>query len=87
MPVKRRRSKHSEYRITPAAVAAFRANDSSALALALNLRPWEDCPLDVDDGPAPAYEKTDEFWRKAQELRRALIAATQQPERGRKRSD
>lgn len=75
MPVKLRRSKRTN-RITGAAVAAYRAGDSSALMFALEMGPWETSPLDADDGPAPAWLKGDRErrdWEQAQELRRALM--------------
>lgn len=73
MPVKRRASKHREHRITPEAVEAFRAGDYTALHRALNLRPWEDSPLDVDFDPPPDW--ANDSWPQAVELRRELMEA------------
>jgi|GEM_PF-2297577 len=70
MPVKRRLAKVRENRITPEAVAAFNAEDRTALADALRLRPWEISPLEVCDGPSPypAGSGGCTTWQKALEL-------------------
>lgn len=47
MPVKRRIAKVRDHRVTPEAIAAFRAGDERGLHAALGLRPWEASPLDV----------------------------------------
>ena len=52
MPIKRRVAKVRNDRITPEAIAAFRAGDELALHRALNLRPWQPSPI-VVDGPNP----------------------------------
>ncbi len=75
MPTKRqRKTRKLASRITPAAVAAFKAGDERALYEAIGQRPWEYSPLDVDDGPSPRPVHA-ELWTKAQELRAALEAA------------
>jgi hypothetical protein len=51
---------------------------SAQLHAALGLRPWDECPLFVDDGPPQAWRDTAEqiaAYTKAQDLRRQLIAA------------
>ena len=50
MPASRRRAKVRRARITPEAVAAFRARDWIQLHRALGLKPWEASPLDVRPG-------------------------------------
>src|SRR5689334_2775915 len=45
MPIKRRRAKEREHRITPEVIAAWEAADFSALHAALDLKPWEASPL------------------------------------------
>jgi hypothetical protein len=64
-------------RITPDAIAAFRASDEAALHLALRLPPWHISPLTVGDGPSPYPPNAmgRETWAQAQELRRALEEA------------
>lgn len=77
MPVKRRTPK-ARTRITHEAVEAFRVGDRAALYTAINQRPWEPSPLDVDDGPSPwpAGSGGSIAWPEMQELRRDLLAAT-----------
>jgi hypothetical protein len=65
-------------RITPEAVAAFKAKDWTALHLALGLKPWEMNPLDVHkksepsrDNPSPWFQS----WWKVRRLRKELEAA------------
>ncbi|WP_394889549.1 hypothetical protein ACG873_30260 [Mesorhizobium sp. AaZ16] len=76
MPLKRRALK-ARRRITPEAVAAYRAADWQALYFALDMRPWEISPLDVHDGrsPYPAGSGGAESWPTAQKLRIELEAA------------
>ena len=50
MPVKKRLAKVRQNRITPGAIAAFRAGDRKDLAEALELPPWHVSPLDVERG-------------------------------------
>ena len=47
MPVKRRAHKGRPHRVTPEAIDAFSAGDSSALHDALGLPPWVPSPLEV----------------------------------------
>lgn len=78
MPVKKRSAKVRPHRITPDAIAAFKAGDVSALHLALKLGPWVPSPLDVEPdepSPYPAGTGGAEYWPLAQELRRELIDA------------
>ena len=80
MPTTRKRkTRKLATRITPAAVAAFKAGDDRALYEAIGQRPWEPSPLDVDDGPPPRPHQA-EVWAKAQELRSALEAAVAETE-------
>jgi hypothetical protein len=76
MPTKRRVDKARRHRISPEAIAAYRAKDCNALHRALGLRPWQASPLRVDQGPGPggptAYAAS---WPQAQELQRELEAA------------
>ena len=75
MPTTRkRRARPMRAIVDAAAVKAFEEQDWSALHRALRLRPWEESPLRVDDGPAPDYCPADR-WEKAQALRAALIEA------------
>lgn len=57
MPVKKRNAKVRAHRITPEAVAAFKAGDSMALDRALGLRPWEPSPLETDDPEPPTWAR------------------------------
>jgi len=76
MPRKRRLPKRRT-RINALAIAAFAAGDEPALRRALELRPWEVSPLDVDDGPSPWPDGSAGAvgWKQAQELRRVIEAA------------
>ena len=66
-------------RVTPEVLAAFRAGDHEALAVALRLKPWEINPLDIaDDEPCPYQHSIGATsWEQALELRRELKAETQ----------
>ncbi len=60
------------------AIDAFRRGDDAALRAALQLRPWEVSPLEVDEGPSPWPAPGSQgavSWPKAQELRRRLKEA------------
>ncbi|WP_095087633.1 hypothetical protein [Mesorhizobium sophorae] len=79
MPVKRRSSKARQFKITPAVLAAFRADDDRALHVALNLPPWFPNPLFVDWPEPPVWARNDgtawtacwpEAWALRQELER-----------------
>jgi hypothetical protein len=77
MPVKRRVAKVREYRITPEAVAAFRAGDDTALCRLLGIRPWQASPLDAT-GPLPAWATDGPYaasWETARQLRYELEKA------------
>ncbi|MGE4254823.1 MAG: hypothetical protein AB7E84_06370 [Xanthobacteraceae bacterium] len=81
MPTRRTPINRSpQRRITPEAVAAFRAGDSDALGRALRLRPWEyPGPLDVTDSepcPYPPGSTAAVWWPRLLELRRELEEAT-----------
>ena len=80
MPVKVRKSKRPQYRITDEAVEAFARGDQMALHRALNLRPWHPSPLQVD-GPEPPdwgrsgtgwHDEWPVIWPLRQELERRL---------------
>lgn len=83
MPVKRRRPKAREHRITPEAIAAFEAGDYFRLHCALNLAPYQPSPLPesinglgVDPENPPTWRNLfTESWPLAVELQRELIAA------------
>lgn len=85
MPVKRRNAKGRRHRITPEAIAAYRARDYMGLHQALGLRPWEISPLPlevealgVDQNPPPEprqYGGWYDTWEQAQELQRLLEEA------------
>ncbi|WP_189375237.1 MULTISPECIES: hypothetical protein [unclassified Mesorhizobium] len=66
-------------RISPDAVAAFRAGDHQALATALGLLPWQPNPLDVDAPLPPAWASSGtawaQAWPEAFSLRQQLEAA------------
>ncbi|WIW51144.1 hypothetical protein LRP31_18805 [Mesorhizobium mediterraneum] len=51
MPVKRRRAKGKPFKITNAAIDAYRARDYLALHRALNLYPWEMSPIPAQFEP------------------------------------
>ncbi len=75
MPLKRRTAKQRDHRITPDAVAAFRAVDWLALHRALGLKPWEMSPLDVSgECPYPPGSGGGESWPMALALRDELQA-------------
>jgi hypothetical protein len=74
MPVKRRIAKVRNNRITPEAMEAFHAGDALALHRALQLRPWQPSPLDVD-GPIPPADAGmcfSDAWATIWELRQQL---------------
>jgi hypothetical protein len=79
MPTKRTPiNRATRRRISPKAVAAFKAKDEVELHRALGLKPWEASPLDA--GPrasCPWPSGTGGFvtWGQAQALRAALEAA------------
>ena len=79
MPTKRKRTtRKAGDHISEAAIAAYRAGDRNALCFAIGQAPWEFSPLDVYEGPPPAWiVRPDrlEYWAKALEMRRALEAA------------
>ena len=79
MPVKKRLAKVRQNRITPGAIAAFRAGDRKDLAEALELPPWHVSPLDVERGadcPWPRNSAGAVTWERALELRAELEAAS-----------
>ena len=78
MPIKRRASKVREYRITPEAIEAFRAEDSQALHRALGLPLYMPCPLHVSPEqpcPWPKGSTGAMSWPTALELREQLREA------------
>jgi hypothetical protein len=76
MPVKRRLAKGCQHRITPEAIEAYEAGDALTLNRVLGIPPWEASPLDVTDAePWPYPELYAASYRRAQELRRLLMAA------------
>jgi len=85
MPVKLRKPKQKAHRVTPEAVAAFKAGDYQSLHRALGLKPWEPSPLPVsvtalgvDQGEPPKWELHPDAWRQAQVLQRELEKAAKE---------
>ncbi|TPM11522.1 hypothetical protein FJ960_01910 [Mesorhizobium sp. B2-3-11] len=79
MPAKRTPLRRDvKRRITPAAIAAFKAGDEMALHELLGLRPWEISPIGCDEGdsPYPPGSAGHSTWPQAQELRQELEALT-----------
>ncbi len=74
MPVKARRHKIRNHRITPEAVDAFRSADELTLHRALGLKPWEASPLDRNN-PYLVGSPYSISWEKSRELRTELEAA------------
>jgi hypothetical protein len=64
-------------RVTPEAVAAYRAGDADALRRALRLKPWEASPLDVGEHGCvyPLGTAYAQSWPQALELRQELDRA------------
>ena len=85
MPVKRRKAKARQHRITPEAIAAFEAGDFLDLHRALDLAPWEPSPLPstvepygVDPAAPPSPDDQRLYalaWPKIMDLQRQLVAA------------
>ncbi|MGX5839759.1 hypothetical protein ACWGTI_03430 [Mesorhizobium sp. ArgA1] len=77
--MKRRTSKAKRYRITPEAIAYFKAGDEIMLDRALGIRPWEPSPLFVNGPTPPDWARpTDSWsvhWDEIWELRQQLEAA------------
>ena len=73
MPLKRRQSKARSHRITPEAVAAFKAGDEEALRVALDLPLWHASPLWTENVYPPTSAGGFTF-KAAQELRMELGA-------------
>ena len=53
MPTRRRRNRRHDHVITQAAIDAFLAKDTSALYIALGLKPWQYNPLTISADSAP----------------------------------
>jgi hypothetical protein len=71
---KRRTPKTREHAITPLAVEAYRKGEHLPLKRALGLKPWQSSPLQLPDGPRPAWwDEAD--WKLQVELRAELEAA------------
>lgn len=77
MGTKRRKvPRHAAAKITPEAIAAFRAADDARLRRELRLRPWEASPLAAEGTcPWPANSAGAQSWPQAVELRRQLLEA------------
>ena len=77
MPIKRVIAKARRTRITSEAVAAFQAGDWLGLHGALNLKPWEASPLDVE--PSDKDLRSGSMWHRsvdqALNLRSQLVQA------------
>jgi hypothetical protein len=88
VPRKFHLDKSRQYRLTPAAIEAFKAGDYHRLHQALGLGPWEPSPLPVEiigalgvrPGDPPNWPGADNDlwvtrgWPKAQALQRELLA-------------
>ncbi|MFK0688022.1 hypothetical protein ACFX5Q_07430 [Mesorhizobium sp. IMUNJ 23033] len=66
--------------ITPAAIDAFKAADWKGLHNALQLKPWQPNPLEVDGPLPPVWARNDgtawsQAWPEIWEIRQALEAA------------
>lgn len=79
MPTKRKRvSRQSSQRFTPAALEAFCAGDAHGLSTALRLPPWHVHPHEAI-GPCPSDVRPGgwhDTWEAARAIRKALEAAT-----------
>jgi hypothetical protein len=76
MPVKRRAGKRREHLVTPAAIAAFQANDRAALHRILDLRPWHASPLfAVGACPWPPGTAGSLTWDLVTDLRAEILEA------------
>ena len=77
MPIKRRVSKLSNYRITQEAVDAFRRGETAELSRLLGIRPWQPSPLEVYEPEPPEWARGMDwaaFWTVARDLRAKLLA-------------
>lgn len=73
---KRRPRNIARSRITPAALAAYRAGDSQELHKALNLAPWEVSPLEVSGAcPWPPGSAGATTWAESKQLLEDLQCA------------
>ena len=79
MPTKRKRaSRAMRTRITPDAIAAFKAGDHMRLHSILRLKPWEISPLDAEgESPWPETSAGGKSWGQAVELREEITNADQ----------
>lgn len=78
-----RKSRTLRARVTPAAVAAYRAKDYAALHAELRLAPWEVSPLDAwGDCPWTGRSAGGDTWGQAVQLRAELEAAASAPNAG-----
>jgi hypothetical protein len=74
MPTKRMRVNRTQRtRITPEAVAAYRAGDKGELHRLLRLPPWQASPLDAEgECPFPRTSSGHLTWQDSVDLREAL---------------
>lgn len=83
MTVKRNGNIGSRWKITPAAIAAWKAGDWDGVYFGLSLRPWWPHPFDVDENAAPPTPEEGNPWTEdypmIQELRREMIALAGEP--------
>lgn len=74
--IRRRTRTQQAGRITPEAVAAFRAGDHATLKHALRLPPWQVSPLDAEGAcPYPSLTAAAVTWLDSLTLRNQLQAA------------
>jgi hypothetical protein len=85
VPTKRRKLTPERISLTPAAITAWKAGDSTGLRQALGIKPWQPMPwpmrlpLGVDPYCPPS--EADDAWVRAIEWQRALYEAAGAPPR------
>jgi hypothetical protein len=84
MPPRRTPKRRGERarRISPAAIAAWKAGDGMGLYRALDLRPWMPNPLYIDESDTPAENDSTEWaacFPEMLDLRLELIRAAGEP--------
>ena len=78
MPIKKRRSKARDFRITAAVIEAYVASDHTTVNRLLGVRPWQVPPSLIEQFDPPAAGDTGGWaasWPRAVEIRLALDEA------------
>jgi len=78
MPVKKRRSKARDFRITDSVIEAYLAGDHATVNQMLGVRPWQVPPSLLQHFDPPSPDETTVWaasWPRAVEIRRALDEA------------